>query len=329
MPYPAHVRASDPLSEVLGSLDLRGSVFVRTEARAPWALSLPEGESHFHLVERGSLVATVPGARKPVHAVAGDLLVFPRATGHTIGDAVGRRATELHTALQEGWDADARVLRLGEQGAVTQLICGTFELGRSGRDALLSVLPRVLHLKGRGGQPAGNIGLVMQLLHAEARRAAPGSALCAARLVDLVLVQAIRHWLARQPASVGGWLGALRDPHVAAALSQLHAAPAHAWTVGELARRAGLSRSPFATRFARLVGEPPLRYLTRCRMELAVRLLRRGVSVRETAAQVGYASEAAFSRTFKRHMGTAPVRYRGEAGRPERAESGAGEEERL
>jgi AraC-like DNA-binding protein len=150
----------------------------------------------------------------------------------------------------------------------------------------------------------------MQIFLTEMNGKLAGSALCAARLVDLILIHAIRDWLAKEPANIGGWLGAMRDPHVGAALAQLHEAPAYPWTVAELSERVGLSRSPLAARFTALVGEPPLRYLTRWRMHLASQHLRRGASVRETAERVGYESEAAFSRTFKRYMGKPPVKYR-------------------
>jgi AraC-like DNA-binding protein len=310
MPESARLRVSDPLSDVLSALNLRASIFVRTEAAAPWAISFPRGDARFHVVERGDLIATVSGIKKPIRAGAGDLLIFPHGE-HTIADKPGRRAVELETVAKKCWDADAGALRVGSRGGPdTRLICGAYKLERIGRDAFLSVLPPVLHVRGRSDRPSGPLDLVMQIFIAEAHGTEAGSALCAARLVDMILVHAIRDWLAKEPATVGGWLGAMRDPHVGAALSRLHDAPAYPWTVEELSERVGLSRSPLAARFTALVGEPPLRYLTRWRMQLASQLLRRGVSVRETAERVGYESEAAFSRTFKKYMGKAPVKYR-------------------
>jgi AraC-like DNA-binding protein len=311
MPESARVCVSDPLSDVLSTLNLRASIFVRTEAAAPFAISFPEGDARFHVVERGDIITTVSGIKKAIHAVAGDLLVFPRGEGHTIADKVGRRAIALDTVVKQRWDADARTLRVGGGGAPdTRLICGAYKLDRPGRDGLLSVLPPVLHVQGRNGRTSGHVDLLLQIFLTEANGTSAGSALCAARLVDLIFVHAIRDWLAKEPANVGGWLGAMRDRHVGSALSKLHDAPAHPWTVEELSERVGLSRSPLAARFTALVGEPPLRYLTRWRMHLASQLLRQGASVRETAQRVGYESEAAFSRTFKRYMGSAPVKFR-------------------
>jgi len=307
----ASFRISDPLSDVLGTLHLRGSLFMRTEAASPWAIAFPRGEGHFHVVERGDVVASVRGAKRPVVAVAGDLLVFPHGEGHVIADKAGRKGIDLEHVVAKGWDADARLLRVGGGSADTRMICGVFTLDRSGRASLLSALPPVLHVQGRSGRPSDHVDLVVQLFVAEAHGTSPGSALSAARLIDLLLVHAIRDWLSQQPPHVGGWLGAMRDPHVGAALAQLHDRPAYAWTVEELAGRVGLSRSPLAARFTRLVGEPPLRYLTRWRMHLAAQMLKEGVSVREAAERVGYGSEAAFSRMFKRRMGRAPVKFRG------------------
>lgn len=311
MPVPASVRISDPLSDVLGTLNLRGGIFVRTEAASPWSLSFAKGEAHFHVVERGEVIATVGGSKKSIRAVAGDLLVFPHGDGHEIADKRGRKGVSLDAVVKRGWDAEARVLRIGVGEPDTQIICGTFNLDPSGREALLSALPPVLHVEGRSGRPSGQIDLVMRIFLAEAHGTSPGSPLCAARLIDLILIQAIRDWLSKQPANVGGWLGAMRDPHVGPALARLHDDPAHAWSVEELAQRVGLSRSPLASRFRLLVGEPPLRYLTRWRMHLAAQMLRQGASVREAGERVGYASEAAFSRAFKRCIGKPPVKFRG------------------
>jgi AraC-like DNA-binding protein len=309
MPESSHVRVSDPLSDVLSALNLRETLIVRTEAGSGWGISFPKGDARFHVLEHGDLIATVSGIQKPIHAVAGDLLLFPYGD-HTIADKPTRKAPDLAVVLKKGWDAEAQMLRVGAGKPHTRVICGAFQLDPSGRDALLSVLPPVLHIQGKSGRPAGHLDLVMQIFLTEVHGRAAGSALCAARLVDLILVLAIRDWLAKEPANVGGWLGAMRDPHVGAALSKLHEDPAYPWTVSELSERVGLSRSPLSARFTALVGEPPLRYLTRWRMHVASQLLRRGLTVREAAERVGYESEAAFSRTFKRYLGKAPVKYR-------------------
>jgi AraC-like DNA-binding protein len=149
------------------------------------------------------------------------------------------------------------------------------------------------------------------LLAAEGRSTGPGRRLALSRLVDLLLVQAIRHWVGTEPDVPQGWLLGLRDPRIALALSRMHEAPEQAWTVPRLGREVGMSRSSFADRFGDLIGEPPSRYLTRWRIHLAARLMRSpGSSLSALASRVGYSSEAAFSRAFRRVLGVSPGAYR-------------------
>ncbi len=286
-------------------------MFARTEAGPPWAIAFPEGEAHFHVVERGNTVITLASQRDTHSASAGDLVVLPHGTGHVLSDRPRRRGVPLDDLVRTAWRSDCQQLKVGEgAGNETRLICGTFHLDDQGRRAFLSALPAVLHVRGQGGRSLQPIDLVLRLFSSEAQGTAPGSALSGARLIELLLVQAIRSWLATQPARVGGWLGAMRDRHVGLALAKFHADPGRAWTVDVLAREVGLSRSPLATRFTALVGEPPLRYLTRWRMQVALQLLRDGATVSDAARQVGYDSDAAFSRAFKKYMGQAPIRFR-------------------
>ncbi len=312
MPDSARLLTSDPLSDVLGALRLRGTMFARTEAGRPsWAIAFPEGDAHFHVVERGSAVVTVASQRETYAASAGDLVILPHGTGHVLSDRPRRRGVPLNNLVRTAWQSDCQVLKAGEgAGGGTRLICGTFHLDAQGRRAFLSVLPAVLHVRGQDGRSLEPIDLVLRLFSLEVHGATPGSALSAARLIELLLVQAIRAWLATQPSRGGGWLGAMRDRHVGLALARLHANPGRAWTVDELAREVGLSRSPLARRFTALVGEPPLRYLTRWRMLTALQLLRSGATVSDAAREVGYDSDAAFSRAFKKQLGQSPIRFR-------------------
>jgi AraC-like DNA-binding protein len=310
MPETEHARPPDPLSDVLSTLELRGDVFARTEASSPWGIAFPCGESRFHLVERGEVWVEVEGLKRPIKAVAGDVLVLVHGHAHTLSDGRGQRPAELVDLIKQRRGDGQRVLRVGRGKPETHLSCGRFHLEAAGRHALLAALPPLLKVEGAEGRPRETLALILRLFVAETHDDSPGSMLASSRIVDLILIHAIRAWIAQQGAGVGGWLGAMREPQVAAALVRLHAAPERAWTVSELAAAAGLSRSPFAARFRALVGEPPLKYLTRWRMHRAAQLLRQGVSVAEAAERVGYDSEAAFSRTFKRYMGTVPVKLR-------------------
>src|SRR5207253_4752553 len=205
-------------------------------------------------------------------------------------------------------------VRHGGGGAETALICGSFRFEGSRTHPLLSVLPPLIHIQGDGGASSRTtewLSTTLRFLAAEARHPRPGAETLISRLTDVVFVQALRAWIESQPEGVGGWLGALRDRQIAAALGQIHRQPERDWSVARLASTVGMSRSSFAARFTALVGEAPLAYLTRWRMHLAGELLRgRDLSVSEIAGRVGYESEAAFSKAFKREAGISPGAYR-------------------
>jgi AraC-like DNA-binding protein len=253
---------------------------------------------------------TARGAKRPIAALAGDLVVLARAEGHEIASTQGRRPTPLEDLLRRRAAPDG-VLRWGGAGAETHLICGSFHLEEAAHGALVRLLPPVLRVPGDGGHALAWLDASLRALAAEVRRPSPGSELALSRLVDLIFVQALRYWLERQPVGTAGWLGALRDPRIAAALGRMHAEPGRAWTTDLLAREAGMSRSAFASLFAARVGEAPLHHLTRWRMQLAAALLRDGaLRANEVAARVGYGSDAAFSRAFRRYTGQAPRSFR-------------------
>jgi AraC-like DNA-binding protein len=298
----AQRRVSDPLSDVLDMLQLRGEVFGRSELVSPWGISFPAGMARFHLIERGSTWMRVSGAERAFEVSAGDLVMLANGAGHELTSAPEARSIPLQEALADCPDGD--IVRIGRGEPQTTLICGTFSLDPVASKALLAALPPVFVVAGSNGRPSETLEWTLRLFSTEVVSRAPGHALAASRLVDLLLVQAIRAWLHGQPLENASWLGGLRDARIATALSAIHASPERSWTVNDLAETAGMSRSPFAARFTSLVGEPPLKYLTRWRMQLATRWLRGGeVSVAAIAERVGYESEAAFSRTFKRWLG--------------------------
>ena len=236
--------------------------------------------------------------------------MLARAEGHELASGRGRRPTPLDEVLHRR-GARTGALHWGGGGAETHLICGRFHLDEAVRGALVPLLPPVLRVPGEGGRAHEWLDASVRALAAEVHRPSPGTELAVSRLVDLIFVQALRHWLEQQPSGAAGWLGALREPRIGPVLGHMHAEPERAWTIDGLARTAGMSRSAFAARFAALVGEAPLHHLTRWRMQLAATLLRDGLlRANEVAARVGYDSAAAFSRTFKRYTGRAPRAFR-------------------
>ncbi|MEM9074405.1 MAG: AraC family transcriptional regulator [Myxococcota bacterium] len=284
-------------------------VFCRTRLGESTALSFPPLQAHFHVIERGPCWLHVPGEDLRI-ANSGDLLLLVGGSGHSVAsqerDFVDH---SLWTVVPTHFDATRMSLDLSEGTPAVEMICGRFSIDAVGSEAIVGALPQVVHLQSHGGGLNEWLASMLRLLSVEVSANRPGSALARARLVDLILIGAIRHWLATCEDNAG-WLSALRDPVVGNALGHLHARPAHGWTVPELASVVGLSRSPFAARFRKRVGVSPMRYLTAWRMRLAIRLLRRGQSVGEVSAAVGYESQAAFSRVFKKEMGKPPSAFR-------------------
>jgi AraC-like DNA-binding protein len=300
----------DVLSEVLGTLRLRSRVFCRSDFSAPWAMTLAASPyAHFHVIERGGAWIRLDGERRSLALAGGDLIVVPHGRGHTLSASPNARPVPLDRIPRQ--EASGHyVVRHGGGGAETRMICGSFEFDRMAHNPVLGLLPPVLHVRGGGGS-AEWLDPLLKLLASEARVPRPGSGTVIARLTDIIFVQAVRSWVDEQADGAGGWLGALRDPQIGAALALLHRAPERAWSVATLAAEVGMSRSPLAARFKSLVGEPPLSYLTRWRMDLVARLMEsEKLTLREMAERVGYESEAAFSKAFKRHFQRSPREYR-------------------
>ena len=236
----------------------------------------------------------------PRRLVAGDLVLLTRGAGHALCDDPASPRVPL-----EQWRAQR-----GRRGgaALSNLLCGTYDLEARSNHPVLRLLPPIIHLP--AGDSAG-LQAALRLLLDEFDRPDVGSSKVVSRLLDVLFIQILRSWVDRQPEGASGWLGALRDPAIGRALSALHRAPARAWTVKSLAAAAGLSRAVFARRFKDLVGDTPLAYLTQVRLDTAARLLRTTDDPLASIAQsVGYRSEFAFNRAFRRTRGSPPGRFR-------------------
>ncbi|WP_324275457.1 AraC family transcriptional regulator [Blastococcus brunescens] len=293
---------------------MRGTFYCRAEASAPWGVEMPAilGCMSFHVVVEGGCRLEVAGA---VHELrAGALALVPHGRGHVLrsgpGAAVAGRADVLP---QEYLGEHYSVLRLPGGGATSRLVCGVVEPERAGAAHLLDLLPPVLVVESRDTGLGGWLTVLLGMIADEVREDRPGAEAVVTRLADVIVVQAIRGWL--DTGGTGpGWLRALRDPQVGRAVSLVHREPGGPWTLDRLAREARMSRSAFAARFTELAGEPALRYVTRWRMHLATVALGRGARVGELARQLGYDSEAAFARAYKRVVGVSPGSVRARAG---------------
>lgn len=315
-PCSAYCRSVDVLSEVIASMRTSKPRATLTDVRAPWALRLrPVAGAGFHVVLQGTAWLLAPEADAPLPLAPGDVVFLRSGREHVLCDNPDTGAAEYHP--EEG-GGDGRLIgeiRLTGSGARSVLLCGAYDLDRARPHPLIGNLPPVIHLPARHGRHDG-LRSAVDLLGAELADRRPGADGAVPPLIDLLLFYILRAWLEERSAdSTAGWAAALADPAVGRALRALHADPARAWTVQSLGELAGLSRAAFARRFAALVGEPPLAYLSRWRMTLAGQLLRESdAPLSAVAARTGYLSEFAFAKAFKREFGQAPGAYRREAG---------------
>jgi AraC-like DNA-binding protein len=303
----------DPISQLLSTVQIRSTVYCRSVMGAPWGFGVEaHGNPAFHLVSHGQCWLEVDDQPDQLRLATGDLVVLPTGRRHRLRDDPATPARRLEVILTGSALDEHRRLRYGGRGPRTELLCGGFAI--EGRDvrAILRVLPSVLHIRGTAGRPAPWVTATVGLLSAELASDAPGSEAVVSRLADALLIQALRIGLAELQAADGARVLALRDPQIACSVELVHRETERAWTVGELASEVSLSRSAFAARFQRAVGESPMRYLIRARLAHAAGLLHRtDASLAEIAARTGYATEFSFSKAFKRTFGVAPGAYRG------------------
>jgi AraC family transcriptional regulator, alkane utilization regulator len=300
---------SDVLTTVLNALQFQGRVFCYTKLSAPWALRLKRKEfAHFHFFESGEgwVVLEDTGAEIPVSS--GDLVVMPHGGGHLLRDANKTKAVNVEELLP---CRDVLTLRHGGGGSETTTVCGAFTFENQIGNPILPLLPEIIHVSREKIQSAVWLEPMLQLLAHEAQNPREGSGSIIGHLTGIIFVQSVRAWIESQPQGQGGWLGALRDKQISAALTLMHQRPSEHWTIAKLASAVGMSRSPFATKFTSLIGEPPLAYLTKWRMNLAAGYLRdEQLSIRQIGERVGYESQASFTNAFKRNFSFSPREYK-------------------
>jgi AraC-like DNA-binding protein len=300
----------DVLADALRGLRLKTEVYGRMELRAPWGLELDlPHPGYFHAVTRGGCWLEID--RKRIALAAGDWVFILGASRHVLRDSPRSRPLPLpHIYAATGAQCGG-VLRHGGDGAQTTLISFSFGFERTWFNTVLAGLPRVLHVRGDGRASTRGVESVVQLVAAEMEIGRPGHDAIATRLADILFIHALRAHVEAFPEETGGWLRALEDPQLGVVLQQVHERPKHPWTVDAMAKVASMSRSAFAARFQRVVGEAPLTYVTRWRMHAAMQLMARGDdSLSAIAAAVGYETDGAFGKAFKRHVGQTPGAYR-------------------
>lgn len=304
---PMMASRTDFLSQILTLIRLRGELIFSAELHAPWALRFEPGSGYFHVVTDGALRLTASDG-KVIDASAGDLLVLPQATGHVIGTPAAK-AIDARPVLEAQLRDDNLAITIEGDGPATRLVTGAFRFEGDNMPSMLAVLPSVIHIPVSTDDEETNwLDMLSRSLLAEARAPHAGAAIMISRLIDVLVIRAMRIWVHTAPPDEKGWLAALADARISRALKTIHDAPFQSRTVADLAAIAGMSRSNFADRFSTLVGAGPLHYQTRWRLLLASDMLKRSdARVSDVARRVGYASEAAFSRAFKAQFGVAPA----------------------
>ncbi|AUX22364.1 AraC family transcriptional regulator [Sorangium cellulosum] len=301
----------DVLADALGCVHLRSMVHGRFELRAPWGIHVESPcFALFYVVTRGSCLLDIDGAR---HALSGGDLVFVLGqVPHVLRDGPGtRHIASLAQVYASRGGRCGGIVHHGGAGAPTTLVCGAFAFEGRSINPLIASLPPMLHVKGDGGVTSGWLVSTMQMLASEMEAEQPGYAMVASRLCDVLFVQALRAHVATLPVEEGNWLRALTDPQLGVVLQRLHESPEKPWTVESLARIASMSRSVFAARFKAVVGMAPLTYLARWRMHKAAGLMAAGAqSTSAIAEAVGYETDSAFVKAFKRHVGETPGSFR-------------------
>jgi len=315
---------TDTLSDVLRAVRLTGAVFFAIDASAPWVTEAPPaaavaphimpGVEHvieYHVITAGSCWGGLLD-EPAIQLEAGDVIVFPQGDPHVISSSAGMRA-QLDLTPHERASKSPLPIAISIDGGGadrTQFICGFLGCDARPFNPLLATLPRVIHLRGNG-ENGSVLRHLVELAVAESGAPKAGSDCILARLSELLFIEVVRRYVASLPAENVGWFAGLRDDQIGRALQKLHQRPAHAWNLEELAKEVGMSRSMLAERFSHFVGIPPIQYLAQWRIQLAAVLLRTNNSgLAEIAERVGYGSEAALSRAFKRWVGVAPALYR-------------------
>jgi AraC-like DNA-binding protein len=331
----------DVLSDVLRVVRLSGAVFFTADFSTPWAIEspmpdmlatavVPQAECIvlFHILVDGACEVVCP--RHPLTTMqAGDVVVFPRGDQHVMRSHATASTTPLAAVYSPGPHGEPTQLSFGGGGHTSRFVCGYLNCDQR-FSPLVESLPTMLLVRSRDGYsaidaigpdgsrpttvPQGSgtwLGTTLKFTVNEARVARPGNAAILGRLTELMFVEILREYMQRIPADQGGWLAGVNDAHVGKALRLMHADPSRGWTVEELAREAAVSRSVLAQRFTDLVGDSPMRYLANWRMQLAKQMMRDGArNIQDVATSVGYDSEAAFNRAFKRATGSPPAAWR-------------------
>ncbi|MBB6145570.1 AraC-like DNA-binding protein [Silvibacterium bohemicum] len=311
------------MSEVLKVVRLDGALFYNAEFSSPWSFRSPPsrtissylqpGSGHviiYHLLTEGRAHARLEEG-KSIALEAGDVVIFPHGDAHILENGSGAETVDYGKELLRIFSHGLKAAYHGGGGEITKFVCGYMVCEPRLSQVFLSGLPRLFKVSIRDDQAGGWLENSIRFSVTEANAARAGSEAVLSKLSEVLFVETLRRYIARLPEDQSGWLAGARDPEVAKALALMHRQPAHPWTLADLAKEVGTSRSVVAERFRRYLGQPPMTYLTQWRLQLAAQMLTStSHSAAQVASEVGYESEAAFNRAFKRDFGLPPARFR-------------------
>ena len=313
----------DALSEALNTVRMTGAIFFNAEFTAPWGFASPParelapvlapGTEHlviYHLLTEGNAIAQIHG-EGDLPLAAGDIVIIPHGDPHIVANGSPSTLLDGASALGKMLAGDLSLTRYGGGGMPTRFVCGFFGCERFAGRLFLAGLPPMIKVNIRDDASGEWLEGAIRYLVSETGSGRPGRAVLLSKMAEALFIMTLRRYMEQLPPEQTGWLAGARDPVVGGALVLMHRKPCHPWTVAELAAAVGTSRSVVAERFERLLGEPPVSYLRRWRLQLAARLLQTSRrTVFQVASDVGYESEAAFNRAFKRAFALPPAQYR-------------------
>jgi len=294
----------DTLGETLHYLKLSGVFYCKSELRGTWGVSLPgmPNTSMFHIITAGSCL--IEHGDQKIELKAGDFVFIPKGHGHVFRSDSDAEVEDLFTLPRNQISQNYETMNLGDEGEKTMMLCGVVQLEHPSAELIINSMPDMIYLESSKSSFTSWINHTVRLISVEAEQTQIGGETVLTRLADVLVIQALRDWISNEDHGKQGWLCALKDERIGKSLSLIHTNPGRQWTLASLGREIGMSRTPFASRFKELVGEPMLQYLTKWRMNLAAMRLKDGERVTpELIEQLGYKSESAFRRTFKKVLG--------------------------
>jgi AraC-like DNA-binding protein len=320
----------DVLSEVLRVVSLRGALYFNAEFSAPWCVGtrpaaiapyLSPKAGHliiYHFLTEGRAYARLPEGPR-VELTAGDIVIFPHGDAHVIGNGFPEKPVDTLKTFAKNLTQGLKLARFGGGGEATRLVCGFMACEPRLSEIFLAGLPKLLKVPVADAPSGQWLAHSIRFSVEQAGESDAGSELVLARLSEVLFVETLRCYINALPPDRIGWLAGARDPIIGQTLALLHKEPADPWTLPGLAKRVGLSRTRLAERFRHFLGESPMAYLAQWRLKLGAEMLQSTEdSVAQVAAAVGYGSESAFNRAFKREFGSPPAQFRrGRNGRPE------------